>query len=385
MKKFAVFLFLCGITHIGFGQVKLNINEIEHDRVVRNADKFLQDEPVTVTAFHSDRSSGGLHDYFSEGDYWWPDPKDPEGPYIQRDGLSNPDNFVAHRKALIQFSVEVASLTAAYKITHNEKYALAAMKHLQAWFVNDATKMSPHLMYAQAVKGRSKGRGTGIIDTIHLIEVARSVEILSAMGALSEKDVETIKNWFSTYVAWMMTHPNGIEERDAKNNHGTCFFMQIAEFAKLIHNDSLIAVAKKRFCEVLLPNQMAENGSFPLELKRTKPYSYSIFNLDAMVTIAQILSDDKDNLWEFSLPDGRNLKKGIEFMYPFIKDKSTWKNPPDVMYFEYFPVRQIAFIFGGLAYQESKYIDLWKTLNPDPVNEEVIRNFPIRQPVLWLD
>ena len=51
-----------------------------------------------MTAAHSPRSAGGLHDFFSEGDYWWPDPKNPDGPYIQRDGMTNPDNFVEHRQ-----------------------------------------------------------------------------------------------------------------------------------------------------------------------------------------------------------------------------------------------------------------------------------------------
>jgi hypothetical protein len=385
MKKIFIFSFLLFAVSTVYSQATLKIDSFERDRVLRGADKFVSDTPVTVTAFHSDRSSGGLHDYFSEGDYWWPDPKNPNGSYIQNDGLSNPDNFNSHRLALIQFSVKVASLTAAYKITHDTKYAEAAIKHLKAWFVNETTKMSPHLMYAQAVKGKAKGRGVGIIDTIHLIEVAKSIEILEALGALEHSDAEKMKEWFKDYIAWMMSHPNGNEEMNAKNNHGTCFTMQIAEFAKLTGNDSLIMFAKERFKKVLLPNQMAPDGSFPLELRRTKPYSYSLFNLDAMCMIAEILSDSKDNLWNYQLPDGRNLKKAIEYMYPFIKDKSTWKMPPDVMYFNDFPVRQTSLLFGGLAYHEPAYIELWKSLNGDSQVDEVIRNFPIRQPVLWLN
>ncbi len=385
MRKIHILLLICIAALTVFGQQRLDIHAIERGRVLKAADKYLADTPVTVTAFHSDRSSGGLHDYFSEGDYWWPDPKNPSGPYIQNDGLSNPDNFNAHRQALIQFSVKTAALTAAYKITHDKKYAEAAIKQINAWFVDEATMMAPHLLYAQAVKGKAKGRGVGIIDTIHLIEVARSVEILELMGALSHGDADKIKNWFRNYVHWMMTHPNGKEEMNAKNNHGTCFTMQLSEFAKLIGDDSLLTFAKERFKSVLLPNQMAADGSFPLELKRTKPYSYSLFNLDAMCMIAQILSDDKTNLWEYQMPDGRNLHKAIDYMYPFIKDKSSWKMPPDVMYFKDFPVRQVSLLFGGFIYKEDKYLELWKSLDADSPVEEVIRNFPIRQPILWLN
>jgi hypothetical protein len=385
MRKYYTIILFCLTVFSLYGQKPFDINTIEYNRVLKTASAIVLDTPVTVTAFHSDRSSGGLHDYFSEGDYWWSDPKNPTGPYVQNDGMSNPNNFNSHRQALIQFSVKVAALTSAYKITHERKYADAAIRHLKAWFVDEATKMSPHLLYAQAVKGKAKGRGVGIIDTIHLIEIAKSIETLELLGTLSHGDADSMKKWFKDYVDWMMSHPNGKEEMNAKNNHGTCFTMQIAAFAKLLGNDSLIAFAKDRFKNILMPNQMAADGSFPLELKRTKPYSYSLFNLDAMCMIAQILTDSKDNLWNYQLSDGRSLRKAIAYMYPFIKDKSTWKLPPDVMYFNDFPVRQVSLLFGGLAYKEEKYLELWRTLDADSQVEEVIRNFPIRQPVLWLN
>ncbi|HXT30743.1 MAG TPA: alginate lyase family protein, partial [Vicinamibacterales bacterium] len=86
----------------------------ERTRVLTAADKYLKDAPLTVTASHSPRSAGGQHDYFSEGDYWWPDPANPDGPYIQKDGLSNPANFNDHRRALMRFSVQMPALVAAY-------------------------------------------------------------------------------------------------------------------------------------------------------------------------------------------------------------------------------------------------------------------------------
>src|SRR5205823_4653963 len=118
--------------------------------------------------------------------------------------------------------------------------------------------------------------------------------------------------------------------------------------------------------------------------RRTKPYSYSLFNLDAMATICQLLSTPKDNLWEFSTPDGRNMRQAIEFMYPYIRDKSKWPHKPDVMFWEFWPVRSPALLFADQAYHEPKYVELWKTLEANPTNEEVLRNLPVRQPVLWM-
>ncbi len=48
------------------------------------------------------------------------------------------------------------------------------------------------------------------------------------------------------------------------------------------------------------------------------------------------------------------------------------------------PVRSPGLLFSGIACREQDYIDLWKTLNPDPTDKEIIRNYPIRQPLLWV-
>src|SRR5260370_29238486 len=151
---------------------------IERDRVLKAAGRYLKEEPVTVTTASSPRSAGGTHDFFSEGDYWWPDPKNPDGPYIQRDGMSNPENFDEHRQYLMRLSVQAPALAAAFRISGDRKYAAHAVKHLRAWFIDDATRMNPDLQYAQAIHGRFTGRGTGIIDTIHLVELARTAEEL---------------------------------------------------------------------------------------------------------------------------------------------------------------------------------------------------------------
>ena len=363
-----------------FAKDDFDLTALERPRVLRGAEKHLKEPPVTVTAASSPRSAGGKHDYFSEGDYWWPDPKNPDGPYVQRDGMSNPDNFNDHRLALIRLSLIVPSLAAAYVLTHERKYADQAARHLRAWFIDEATRMNPNLQYAQAIHGRFTGRGTGIIDTLHLVEVARAVPQLGLNG----RDLDGVKQWFVSYLEWMTTHPYGITERDAKNNHGTCWVTQVAAFARLTGNQSLTDDCRNRFKTVLIPNQEAADGSFPLELARTKPYGYSLFNLDAMAIAAQTLTTREDNLWNWQLPDGRGMARAVAYMYPFIADKSKWPKPPDVMYFKEWPVRQPSLLFAGLALKQQQYLDLWKRLEADPTVDEVIRNWPVRQPVLWV-
>jgi hypothetical protein len=362
----------------------LDLTAIERPRVLRLANEYLAEQPITVTAASSPRSAGGRHDYFSEGDYWWPDAASPDGPYIQRDGMSNPDNFNAHRLALIRLSLHVPALAAAWQLTRDRKYAAHAVRHLRAWFLDRDTRMNPHLLYAQAIKGRVTGRGIGIIDTLHLVEVARAISALETAPVWPQAERDGVRGWFADYLTWMTTHEYGIAEREAKNNHGTCWVLQVAEFARYAGKKDLTEFCRNRFKTVLVPNQVATDGSFPEELRRTKPYGYSLFNLDAMTGVCQVLSTRADNLWTWSLPDGRGVRKAIEFMAPFIADKSKWPRKPDVMYFDQWPVRHHSLLFGGVALDRPEWIALWRKLEPDPTVDEVIRNFFIRQPVLWL-
>jgi hypothetical protein len=375
----------------------------EKPRLVRNADAALRVEVRTIVAARNPRSAGGLHDFSSEGDYWWPDPKNPDGPYIQRDGLTNPDNFVAHRQYLLGFVRSFGSLAAAYRVTHDERYAARAVAHLAAWFVTPETRMNPSLEYSQAIKGRFTGRGIGVIDTVHLAEVALGVEALRGSRALTPAIAAGVVGWFRAYHTWIREHKYGSDESKAENNHGTCWALQAACFAHLIGDESSLADCRRRFREILLPNQLAADGSFPREMVRTKPYGYAIFNTDVMTALAVVLSTDRENFITWALPDGRSLAQGIGFLAPYIADKQAWlrqvKKParptapqaestapiqPDVMYWDDWPVRQPCLIFGALTLGRADWLETWKRLNPDPSVEEIVRNFPIREPVLWV-
>jgi hypothetical protein len=364
---------------------QLDVAALERGRVLESADRYLKEQPTTITASRSPRSAGGLHEFHSEADYWWPDPANPGGPYVQRDGMTNPDNFVAHRRHMVRLSVQVPALAAAWKLTKDQRYAAHAAKHLRAWFVDEATRMEPHLKYAQSIHGRVTGRGIGIIDTIHLVEVARAVEALRASGALSSADQDALRRWFADYLVFLTTHPYGIAERDTTNNHATCWVMQVAAFARLTGDADLAAFCRQRFKTVLVGEHMAPDGRFPREMARTKPYGYALFNLEALATVALILSTPADNLWTFETPGGRGLRQAVAFMAPYIRDKKTWPLPPDVMYHDEWPMRQASLLFAGLALGKPEYVLLWKTLPADSGVEEVVRNFFVRQPLLWVD
>jgi hypothetical protein len=361
------------------------VKKILRQQILEEAGRALLQLPITVTDTCCTRSAGGKHDFYSEGDYWWPNPLNADSPYIQRDGMTNPGNFVAHRHAMIRFSQLTGALASAYVVTGDEKYVQQALRHYKAWFTDTATMMNPNLQYAQAIKGRFTGRGIGIIDGIQLMDAVQALLVMEKAKHMDPELITGVKKWFTQLLQWLTTHRYGKDEMNATNNHGTCWVMQVALFAKFTGNAGIMKFCSDRFKNVLLPDQMATDGSFPQELKRTKAYGYSIFNLDAMSTICQLLSSAEDNLWQYKTKDGKSIKKGIEYMYPFIAAKNNWPLKPDVMYWNEWPVAQPFLVFGANAFNNSAWFSTWKNLEHAPKVDEVIRNLPVRNPLIWLE
>lgn len=75
---------------------------------------------------------------------------------------------------------------------------------------------------------------------------------------------------------------------------------------------------------------------------------------------------------------------GVNFLFPYLKDKSSWPYKQDVMHWKDWPVAQPSLLFAAVAYRDMRYFDLWKRLDHAPKDPEVIRNLPIRHPLIWL-
>jgi hypothetical protein len=253
------------------------------------------------------------------------------------------------------------------------------------FFVAPATRMNPHLRFAQAIPGVSPGRGIGIIDTLHLAEVALAASAIADAPGVPAATLAGVRAWFSDYLRWMRTHPNGLEEAATTNNHSVAYWLQVAVFARHTGDEAALAEARLAFCGTLLPDQLAANGSFPRELERTKPYGYSIFQLDNVALMAEMLSTSQQNLWTFTLPDGRNVARAVAFLYPYLLDRAAWPFAKDIAHFEAWPVRQPVLLLAGHRLGRPEYLELWKRLPADPDNAEVRRNMAVTQPLLWLD
>jgi hypothetical protein len=118
----------------------LELIVFEKEQILKNTETSLHVKPIHITDVAAPLSSGGLHDYYSNGDYWWPNPNTPDGlPFIKRDGETNPENFVEHRLLLRSLRTNVANLSAAYTVSGEEKYARKAVQLLKEFFLDEAT------------------------------------------------------------------------------------------------------------------------------------------------------------------------------------------------------------------------------------------------------
>ena len=292
------------------------------NKLIKDADKVLAENPPSVVEKTKAPPSGDKHDYMSLAPYFWPDPKSKSGlPYIRHDGKVNPESRDpgandSLRIALMGGSIETLAL--AYSFTGKEDYAAQAAKFARAWFLDPATRMNPNFKYAQAVLGKNDGRGTGILEARHIAIAADAMGLLAGSAAWTPKDQEAMKAWAGTFLQWLLTSNSGRDEHAAKNNHGTWFDVQTARLALCVGKTDLAARIVKEAMRNRVAVQIEKDGRQPLELGRTKSFSYSCFNLEALSELATLGEHAGVDLWGFATSDGRSIRRGIDFMLPYV-------------------------------------------------------------------
>jgi hypothetical protein len=217
----------------------------------------------------------------------------------------------------------VETLAQAYYFTGEAKYAERAALLLRVWFIDKATKMNPNYSYAQAVMGRSDGRGAGLIDARNFIRVIDAIGLLDGAKAWTKQDQQALQDWFRAFVEWMQTSANGREEAAARNNHGTWFAADLAAFALFIGNEALA----RRTVEAVRARiawQIDPDGRQLLELERTRAMSYSLFNLSGLWTVAAIGEKTGVDLWNYQTNDGRGLFAALAYLAPFALGEKKW-------------------------------------------------------------
>ncbi|KAB2924028.1 MAG: alginate lyase family protein [Bacteroidetes bacterium] len=297
-------------------------------RLTKDAGKAMEQEIVAITSKTVLPPSGDAHDYYSLSRYWWPDPSKPDGlPYIRRDGDVNPEiEKVTDHVTLNQFIKTVHTLALAYYYTGNEQYAERAALWLRTWLVDPATRMSPHLRYAQMVMGRKEERGTGILDAREFSQLVDAIGILRLSRSLTPADNEAVTAWFKQYLRWLLESPNGWHERGARNNHGSWWDVQTTAIALFVGDKATAAMICDSAKVKRIGYQFQPDGSQPEELVRTLSYHYCQFNLFALTRLADLARHTGVDLWGYTTADGRSMRGGLDYLIPYAKKEKKWEH-----------------------------------------------------------
>ena len=327
-------------------------------KLVADADKALAVVPPSVTAKTKVPPSGDKHDYMSLAPYFWPDPSKPDGqPYLRKDGKVNPESRdeAANdtlRMRLIGASVETLAL--AYHFTKEEKYAAHAARLMKVWFLAPETRMNPNLRFAQAVAGKNDGRGTGILESRTIGEIADASGLLAGSAAWTSADQRQLDQWLGLFLDWLLTSGPGKDEAAAKNNHGTWFDVQATQIALAIGRQDVARRILEAVTEKRIAVQVEPDGRQPMELSRTASFSYSCFNLEAHAILANFGDHVGVDLWKAGSQEARSFRRALDYLTPYLDvppKKWPGEQIKDARPDDMLPVLRLA----ALAYREPAY------------------------------
>src|SRR4030095_652943 len=295
------------------------------DSLKKQANGLLKMKPVSVMDKEFTPVSGNKHDYMSQAPYFWYDSSKPNGlPYMRKDGVRNPEIYkITDRTYIGRLENASRILSLTWYLTDDIKYAEKAAALLRYWFINEATKMNPHLEYGQAIPGVNNGRGIGIIETRTLIGIADAVGLLEGSASWTKVDSKAMQEWYAKYLDWLLTSKNGKDEHAAKNNHGTWYYAQAIDFALFTENKEIakkLAEESKR----RLDSQLTKEGQQPLELARTNALGYSTMNLQGWLVVATLAEKAGVNLWNYKTPNGASIGLALAWLIPYAVGDKNW-------------------------------------------------------------
>ncbi|KAI9228397.1 MAG: alginate lyase-domain-containing protein [Piptocephalis tieghemiana] len=237
--------------------------------------------------------TGDKGDFLSYAPYWWPNPNDPKAAWIKKDGEINPDILqLTQQSDLSAMTASVrVSVTSGFLNQEDKNGFDHAAKQLRTWFIDPNTRMNPNANYGQVVRNANPlswiGRFEAILSVRQLAFIPSAVELLaSGYKGWGAQDMQAIKSWFGKYLNWLINPPFQPEENTGKNNHRTYWACQVVEYQRFLDRHADAESTLATFANTYLPQQVNATGGMPLEMARTRPYHYALFNLDALVYLA---------------------------------------------------------------------------------------------------
>ena len=266
---------------------------------------------------------------------------------------------------LLSFTLDLPALAAAHQIQPAPGYPTRA-----------ATLLTDYLL-----------RLTPTATLFDIADRAALAEVVVALPFLPLADelATQINHWLTRYLTHLTEDRAPLLARDARDHNGSAWLLQVSAIARHLHDEKTFADCVHRYKTATIRAQVRADGFFPQELTTPDPYRNSLFNLDLLAGVCQLLSTRFDSVWDHELPDGPGMRAAIARHAPYIRARSTWPYPADSAHFAQLPARRPALVMAARAYNQPDYATLWRTTSPDqPLDRDLLLAFPIRQPLLWL-
>jgi len=293
----------------------------ERNDIINEAAKIKTRKKVAVTQ-KKKTISGDIHNYESLSIYYWPDEKNPNGPYVVKDGQYNPEYKEYDLPRLLEMAGNLKYSALAYFLTQNQEYYDDFCEQIDVWFINSDTRMNPNFEYSQFAPGQdnNKGKPGGMIDASNFNEVLESIRLVNSVNDLGKKRNKLLVRWFSDFAKWMQKSDYGKKAAAFKNNQGI-------NYDYTLYNILIFTGDKKErtdlwnsFYSNRVMTQIGDDGKQQEELKRTKAFFYSIYNLGFICDYCLLAKNDG---MDVSLVSNK-AEKAADYLSQFIGNKSKF-------------------------------------------------------------
>lgn len=289
---------------------------------VHKADSIIGNKPVAVT----DKTicfSGDKHNFESLSPYWWPDPKNPDGPYIARDGEFNPEYKKYDEPRLAALRINLTFCSKAFFLTGDLRYYDFICLQLDTWFINPETRMTPNFEYCQFIPGRNNGRGNpqGMAETYNFNDILESIRLVNAVKSIGKGRMKALQSWFREFAHWMQTSDYGLQTQDFKNGQLLTFDTTLYNIFIFTGQKSARKAIFKAFPQKRVAKLIKDDGKMPESLRRTKGFFYSVSSLQRFVDFATLAKADGKHLPKESLA---RIQLAFDYLAPFTNNRSAF-------------------------------------------------------------
>eukprot|EP00123_Amoebidium_parasiticum_P018304 comp24167_c1_seq2/m.44079 comp24167_c1_seq2/g.44079 ORF comp24167_c1_seq2/g.44079 comp24167_c1_seq2/m.44079 type:complete len:1018 (-) comp24167_c1_seq2:421-3474(-) len=300
------------------------------NRLKTCADYALTQGPWSVMDKTELPPSRDKHDYYTPKPYFWPNPKTKDGlPYVRRDGQRVPGTELYDeqsnkfdRTRLAALYGNTTCLGLGWYFTGRTDYAQKIADNVRTWFLNPATAMSPHTKYSQILWGLNDNLGepTGVIEFKDFYYFLDAVRLAHRAGALTDVEMDGLRDWFRKYQEYLLTSPQGQGEYNSPNNHGLYFDVQNLAISAFVGEIDQF-VFRAHMAKGRLLGQIAVDGTMPFEMERKTQLHYMMFTLQGWYHLGRMAHRAGINVFNFkrARADFPSLKKSTAYTVPYFK------------------------------------------------------------------